>query len=420
VQWTSEPARREVTPLELFFDLVYAFAIGQLSHQLLAHTTWTGAAQALVLYLAVYAAWAYTTWAVTLVPAEDPRTRRMLLAVMFAGLFMNAAIPRAFGDAGWVFVATFLLIHIGRTLWLLTTGLDPVNQEHFVRVLIWFAAAAPLWLTGAAAGGGARLAWWSAASVIELAGTWAAHPLPGRRLDSRQVPFAGGHLLERGRLFMIIALGETVLTTGSALTAAPHQPMTLLTGAVALTGTLALFWLFFGRSERVVRHFQRTEDPIRAGRSGVISLMASVAAMIAVAAADQRVIAHPTQYTGVATAVQLFGGPALYITAQTWLGAALFDDLHWSRLAALCALVIGCIITPATPAYLAAVLAAAIVLALAVFESRDPAGDAPTAPISSDRQDQHTPTPLRWTSSTVASQPQIPSTNPSTPAPETS
>ncbi|MCX4761848.1 low temperature requirement protein A [Streptomyces sp. NBC_01275] len=84
----------------MFFDLVYVFAIGQLSHRLLVHPTWTGAAPALVLYLAVYAAWAYTTWAVTLVPAENPRTRRMLLGVMLAGLFMNAAIPRAFGDAG--------------------------------------------------------------------------------------------------------------------------------------------------------------------------------------------------------------------------------------------------------------------------------------------------------------------------------
>jgi low temperature requirement protein LtrA len=118
----------------------------------------------------------------------------MLLAVMLAGLFMNAAIPRAFDDAGWVFVATFLLIHIGRTVWLLTVGLDRVNQEHFGRVLVWFVAAEPLWLIGAAAGGGARLTWWAAAALIELAGTWAAHPLPGRRLDSRQVTFAGGHL----------------------------------------------------------------------------------------------------------------------------------------------------------------------------------------------------------------------------------
>lgn len=386
VESTSEPARREVTPLELFFDLVYVFAIGRLSHQLLAHPTWTGAAQTLVLYLAVYAAWAYTTWAVTLVPAEDPRTRRMLLAVTLVGLFMNAAIPRAFGDAGWVFVATFLLIHLGRTVWLLRVGLDEVNQEHFVRVLVWFVAAAPLWLTGAALSGGVRLAWWAAATVVELAGTWTAHPLPGRRLESRQVGFAGGHLLERGRLFMIVALGETVMTTGTALTAAPYEPMTLLTAGVALTGTIALFWLFFSRSERVVRHYQRTEDPMRAGRSGVISLMVSVAGLIAVAVADERVIAHPMGQAGPTTNLMLFGGPVLFIATQTWHGATLFDDLHWSRLLALSALVIAGMLTLAAPAYLPAIIAAATVVTLAAFEGRRPAVDVRAKSISSGSQ----------------------------------
>ncbi|MDX2557327.1 low temperature requirement protein A [Streptomyces stelliscabiei] len=385
MQSTSDPVRREVTPLELFFDLVYVFAIGQLSHQLLAHPTWTGAAQTLVLYLAVYAAWAYTTWAVTLVPAEDPRSRRMLLTVMLLGLFMNAAIPRAFGDAGWVFVATFLLIHLGRTGWLLTVGLDRREQEHWRRVLVWFAAAAPLWLTGAAADGGARLTWWAAATLVELAGTWTAHPLPGRRLDSRQVTFAGGHLLERGRLFMIIAFGETILTTGTALTKAPYAPMTLLTAGVALTGTVALFWLFFSRSEHIVRHYERTEDPIRAGRSGVYSLMVSVAGMIAAAAGDERVIAHPAHHAGITTNLLLFGGPALFIGAQTWHGRTLFDDLPKARLLALSALILGCAVTTTAPAYLAAVIAAAIVVTLAALEDRRPPGDAAAEPVSSSR-----------------------------------
>jgi low temperature requirement protein LtrA len=370
VQVPTDPTRRDVTPLELFFDLVYVFAIGQLSHQLLAHPTWTGAAEALVLYLAVYAAWAYTTWAVTLVPAENPRTQRMLLAVMFVGLFMNAAIPRAFGDAGWVFVATFLMIHLGRTGWLLTVGLDRLNQEHFVRVLVWFVAAAPLWLIGAAVDDGARLTWWAAATVIELVGTWTAHPLPRRKLDSRQVSFAGGHLLERGRLFMIIAFGESIMTAGAALTAAPYAPMTLLTSGVALTGTVALFWLFFSRSEHVIRHYQRTEDPIRAGRSGVYSLMASVAGMIAAAAGDERVIAFPMQRTGLTTSLLLFGGPALYIGAQTWHSATIFDDLSRSRLIALCALVIGGALTLTVPAYLSAIIAAAIVVTAVGFDNR--------------------------------------------------
>ncbi|MDT9697982.1 low temperature requirement protein A [Streptomyces sp. P17] len=385
MQSTSVPARREVTPLELFFDLVYVFAIGQLSHQLLAHPTWTGAAQTLVLYLAVYAAWAYTTWAVTLVPAEDPRTRRMLLAVMFVGLFMNAAIPRAFGDAGWFFVVTFLLIHLGRTVWLLRAGLDRREQEHWRRVLVWFAAAAPFWLAGAAVDGGARLAWWAAATLIELAGTWTAHPLPGRRLDSRQVGFAGGHLLERGRLFMIVAFGEAILTTGTALTAAPYEPMTLLTSGVALAGTVALFWLFFSRSEHIVRHYERTEDPIRAGRSGVYSLMVSVAGMIAAAAGDERVIAHPAHHAGITTNLLLYGGPALFIAAQTWHGRTLFDDLPRVRLVAMSALIVGCAVTSAAPASLSAVIAAAIVVTLAVFEERRPSGDANPQPISSGR-----------------------------------
>lgn len=376
MQSTSVPARREVTPLELFFDLVYVFAIGQLSHQLLAHPTWTGAAQTLVLYLAVYAAWAYTTWAVTLVPAEDPRTRRMLLTVMLLGLFMNAAIPRAFGDAGWVFVVTFLLIHLGRTVWLLRVGLARRDQEHWRRVLVWFAAAAPFWVTGAAVDGGARLEWWAAATLIELVGTWTAHPLPGRRLDSRQIGFAGGHLLERGRLFMIIAFGEAVMTTGTALTTAPYEPMTLLTSGVALTGTIALFWLFFSRSEHIVRHYEQTEDPIRAGRSGVYSLMASVAGMIAAAAGDERVIAHPA-HAGITTTLLLFGGPALYIGAQTWHGRTLFDELPTARLTALSALIVGCAATTAAPACLAAVIAAAIVVALAAFEDRRPSETPP-------------------------------------------
>ncbi|MGR4851992.1 low temperature requirement protein A [Streptomyces sp. LARHCF252] len=60
----------------------------------------------------------------------------MLLTVMLLGLFMNATIPRAFGDAGWVFAVTFLLIHLGRTVWLLRVGVDRRNQEHWRRVLV--------------------------------------------------------------------------------------------------------------------------------------------------------------------------------------------------------------------------------------------------------------------------------------------
>jgi low temperature requirement protein LtrA len=158
---------------------------------------------------------------------------------------------------------------------------------------------------------------------------------------------------------------------------------------VALTGAVALFWLFFSRSERVVQHYQRTEDPMRAGRSSVISLMVSVAGMITAAVADERVIAHPMGHAGITTNLMLFGGPALYIAAQTWHGATLFEDLHRSRLVALSALVIGCAATTSAPAYLSAAIAAAIVVVLTAFEARRVDGNAPARPTPPKRPGAH-------------------------------
>jgi low temperature requirement protein LtrA len=80
----------EVTPLEFFFDLVFVFAVSQLSQHLLTHLSWWGVAETLVLLRAVYAAWFFTSWSATMVPVDQARTQRMMLAVMLIGLFMNA------------------------------------------------------------------------------------------------------------------------------------------------------------------------------------------------------------------------------------------------------------------------------------------------------------------------------------------
>src|SRR5438067_13405940 len=91
----------EVTPLELFFDLVFVFAVSQLSRHLLAHLTWRGAAETLVMLRAVYAVWYSTSWAATMIPADQPRTQWMVLTVMLLGLFMNASVTLAFATSGW-------------------------------------------------------------------------------------------------------------------------------------------------------------------------------------------------------------------------------------------------------------------------------------------------------------------------------
>ncbi len=147
----------------------------------------------------------------------------------------------------------------------------------------------------------ARVLWWALAAGIDQIGRWLAHPIPGRRLRSENVEFDADHMLERCRLFLLIALGETVFTTGTAIAEAPTTLMTLITGTFALAGTVALWALSFGRSHRlIIRHLEKTSDPIRASRHAVNALTVMVAGLIAVAVANKEVIAHPQGQTSFA------------------------------------------------------------------------------------------------------------------------
>ena len=115
----------------------------------------------------------------------------MLLAVMLVGLFMNAAIAHAFDSGGWAFVVPLLVIQGGRSILKIVTAPTRMLREHYARLLCWILATAPLWITGAILQVESRLLWWAGAAVIDLIGTWLAHPLPGRKLRAaspRRVP----------------------------------------------------------------------------------------------------------------------------------------------------------------------------------------------------------------------------------------
>jgi low temperature requirement protein LtrA len=140
----------EVTPLELFFDLVFAFAISQLSHHLLIDLSWRGVAETLVMLLAIFAAWFTTSWSATIVRADQARTRRLVLVVMLLGLFMNASVTGAFTTSGWAFVVPLLMIQLGRTFWTLANSTNAVLREHYFRTLLWLIATTPLWIAGSA------------------------------------------------------------------------------------------------------------------------------------------------------------------------------------------------------------------------------------------------------------------------------
>jgi low temperature requirement protein LtrA len=357
---TTEPraqANEEVSPLELFFDLVFVFALSQLSHHLLDHLTARGAAETVVMLVGVFCVWSYTSFEATTLTLSRSYTRWMLLAVMGIGLFMNAAIPHAFADRALAFVIPLLVIQLGRPL--LTGALVPeqVLRGHYRVILVWMLATAPLWIAGAAAPPEARLTWWSVAAVIDLVGTWWAHPLPGRVLTSQSLAFDAEHMVERCRLFLIIALGETVLLAGTALTDAPATLMTLVTGASALVTTVALWALYFGASDHLVDQLlESTGDPIHSGRMTMNGMVVVVAGLIALGVGNELVIAHPHDRTTLALVLLLFGGALLYLLTQTWYLIVVIGTRSLARLGGMAGLVLGGLVSLALPAYAAALV----------------------------------------------------------------
>jgi low temperature requirement protein LtrA len=359
-----------VTHLELFFDLVFVFAVSQLSHHLLEHPTWTGAGETLVLLVAVYLVWTYTTWAATLLDTARLELHWMLLLVMLVALFMNASIGAAFGEFGWLFVGAYLLIQLGRGAWMLTAGLEGMLQSHFIRTLGWQCVSAPLWIAGVFFEPELRLAFWGAGAVVDLAGHMLAHRVPGVKTEGALVPLAGERIFERFGLFYLIALGEGILTTGMAIAGHLEDPLILLTGTVALTGSVAIWWCYFYRLEReTLDRLESAADHFRPGVLAGNTLMVLLAALILVAVGDELVISHPLEHPDTATVLFLYGGPALFLAGQAVFIQRVLGRMPVSRLVGVGALVLLTWASSFVPAFVAAIGAALPLVGVAISDT---------------------------------------------------
>ena len=357
-------AEREVTPLELFFDLVYVFAISQLSHHLLEHVDLRTGAETAILSLAVIYAWYMVAWGANWLDPDRLPVRLMLVALMFASLLMSAAIPEAFGDRAWLFVTSYLLIQIGRCVFLIFALRGGPLSEHFVNDLIWEVLAGVLWVAGAAADGDARLILWGLAVVATHAGAWKVHWLPGRgrAIDLQHTGIAAGHLVERFRLFFIIALGETVLVMGDAFAGEPFELERLLALSIGFTSTVALWWCYFQWVEPLgAAAAESADDAGAVGWLGTWTLTIIVLALIAIAVGDELAIAHPGDDATLGFTILTFGGPALFLVAQAVFLREAIGRVPLSRWLGLAALAILAVATaPLT-------LMAGIAAACAVF-----------------------------------------------------
>jgi low temperature requirement protein LtrA len=365
-------AERDVSPLELFFDLVYVFAIGQLSHHLFAHVDLRTGAETLILALAVFYAWYMVAWGANWLDPDPLSVRVALVGLMFASLLMSVAVDDAFDDRAWLFVTGYLLLQVGRCAFLIVALRGRPQGEHFVNDLVWELLTGVLWVAGAIADGDARLVLWGLAVTVAYSGAWAQHWLPGRgrRVDLEHTEIAGGHLVERFRLFFIIVLGETVLTMGNAFADEPFTLERLLALAIGFAGTVALWWCYFQRAEPLgARAAEDAEDAGAVALWGTWTLTLIVLALIAIAVADELAIAHPGDDATLGFTILAFGGPALFLLAQLLFQHAALGRAPRSRALGLGALAILAIAT--APLMLIAGIAAssAVLIAVAITDT---------------------------------------------------
>jgi len=305
--------------IELFFDLVFVFAVTQVSHAIILHPNPVGFVQAGMLFLAIWWVWVDTAWVTNWLDVRHVPVRLLLFALMGTGMVMAISLPDAFGARGMVFAITYLAMQLGRHLFMLLAlrlhSRD--NFLNFVRIMIWSLVEAPFWIAGAMSEDVAtRMALWGIALLIVSAGPVAYFWVPGLgRTETRTWDVDGHHFSERAGLFIIIALGESVLLTGAAFGETDWSAASIAAFASAFIGTVAMWWLYFDvGAERAARRLARDKDPGRMARLAYTYFhIPIVAGIIVTAASDEMALEHPGGHAGAAAIAALLGGPALYL-----------------------------------------------------------------------------------------------------------
>ncbi len=375
------PGGSRVTNMELFFDLVYVFAVTQLSHYLLHHLTVAGALQGAVLLAMVWQLWAYTTWVTNWLDPERIPIRLLLLALMAISLVMSAALPSAFTSSGLLVGCSYAVMQIGRSLFAVWALRGEPLVANFQRILAWCCVSGVLAVSGGLATGGLpRALLWLAAVGVDLIGGAVGFWTPGLgATPTRQWNIEGGHFAERCQGFILIALGESIVVTGATLggllagpLARPHaqHAPTIAAFGVAFVSSAALWWLYFDRSAGdAARLIGESKDPGRLGRSAyhfIHPIM--VAGIIVIAAADDRVLASPAAVAGTAVTWLILGGTGLFIAGHLAFKLAVWQRLNWPRTVALGVLALLALLAPHVSRLFLASCAAAVVLAVAVAD----------------------------------------------------
>ncbi|MGW4466763.1 low temperature requirement protein A [Micromonospora sp. NPDC004704] len=321
--------------LELFFDLVYVFALLSLADKLVHRMTWAVAGQVLVLLLAFALIWVLTAWTGSTADLSRPMAQPQVIWAMAGSLLLAATVPDAYGSRGLLFAITYVLIHLGSILYNLSTGAPgPELRDSRRWILLWEGVAGIGWIIGGLLTGTARAVLWAVAVGIEYTGVVLGWPgLTSRTRRHRRRRLAGERLAERYRRFVIIALGTSIFVAGASFSEPRTQSIDQAWSLVVVFVITVLLWriYIYRAGEMMTVAIARSDDPSRLSQFTAVAHLIMVAGIVGTAAAGQFVIEHPFEETPAPWAASILGGSALFLIGRGMLDYIVFRRVSRSR-----------------------------------------------------------------------------------------
>jgi low temperature requirement protein LtrA len=356
---------QQVTPLELFFDLVFVFAITQVTGFVSADATWTRLIEGLAILAVLWFAWEAYVWLANSAASDEGAVRVVLLFAMGALLILSLAVPRAFGDDGLVFGVAYFVVRAAHICaYLIVARGDEQLRGVVLRLATTVLPGAALLVVAGALDGTAQALCWVGALAIDYGGLM-ARGVQGWRVAAK-------HFAERHGLIIIIALGESIVALGVGA-GGLELDAGLITAAllgIAIAG--AMWWAYFDLVALVAERRLRTaprDEQVRIARDSFTYLhLPMVAGIVVFALGVKKTLAHVDHELDTVPAVALCGGAAVYFLALSAFKRRNIGSFNYPRLVAASALIVLAPIATAIPALLAVGLVAAISVALVSYE----------------------------------------------------
>lgn len=357
--------QQEVTPLELFFDLVFVFAFTQVTGFLVEHLSWTGMVRGAALLAALWWAWVTYSWLTGAVPAEEALPARLvILTAMVAMLLVALAVPDAFGDDAVLFGVAYFVVRVLHVA-LYAVATPPETHDAVFRAAPGFLGGPALLVLAGFFDGPLQGILWAVALAIDY-GIVLVRGVEGFHVNA-------GHFVERHRLVLIIALGESIVAIGVGAKGLDLGTEVVLAALLGIVLVIALWWLYFdyvvlAAEQRLARESGHDQTILARDSYSYIHL-SMVGSIIFIAVGIEQTLARVGQTLDTVAAVALFGGGALYLLGHNAFRYRDHGTVSTPRLVVTAAAVVLVLVAVRTPAIVALATLTALFVGLAAYET---------------------------------------------------